>query len=138
METRQMTPFFPSTFFALIVCNIHFYIWNNQNPFWCGPRFGPFWSVKCLNFGQNLLIRTTHHTFFESRHPEVTKNPCYVLSPECSQIKVCSWTICKHSPNKWKFCDYWANDKNNHIYFWVCIEVYISSRVLLWSTLLKR
>ena len=28
---------------------------------------------------------TTHHTFLESRHPEVTKNTYYVLSPEGSQ-----------------------------------------------------
>ena len=26
METRQMNPFFPSTFAALTVCNIHFCI----------------------------------------------------------------------------------------------------------------
>ena len=31
---------------------------------------------------------TTHHTFLESRHPEVTNNPYYVLSPEESQKKV--------------------------------------------------
>ena len=34
-----------------------------------------------------LPIRTTHHTFLESRHPEVTKNPYHVLSPEWSQKK---------------------------------------------------
>ena len=47
--------------------------------------FGPFWSAKYLNFGQKLPIRTTHQTFLESRHPEVTKNPYHVLSPEWSQ-----------------------------------------------------
>ena len=47
--------------------------------------FGPFWSVKYLNFGQKLPIRTAHHTFLESRHPEVTKNSYYVLSREGSQ-----------------------------------------------------
>ena len=36
-------------------------------------------------FGQKLPIQTTNHTFLESRHPEVTKNPYYVLFPEWSQ-----------------------------------------------------
>ena len=87
METRQMTPFFSSTFYALFVTFI-FIFGNSQNSFTFGPPFGPFWSVKYLNFGQKLPIRTTHHTFLESRHPEVTKNPYYVLSPEGSQNKV--------------------------------------------------
>ena len=52
------------------------------------PLFGPFWSVKYLTFGQKLPVRTTHHDFPESRHPEVTKNPHYFLSPEGSQKKV--------------------------------------------------
>ena len=51
------------------------------------PPSGPFWSVKYLNFGQKLPIRTARHTSLESRHPEVTKNP-YVLSPEWNQKKV--------------------------------------------------
>ena len=63
-ETRQMTPF------------------NSQNLFSWGPPFVPFWSVKYLNFAQKLPIRTAHHTFLQSRHPEITKNPHYVLSPE--------------------------------------------------------
>ena len=84
METRQMTPFFSSTFYALFVTFI-FIFGNSQNSFSCGVPFGPFWSVKYLNFGQKLPIRTTHHTFLESEHPEVTKNPYYVLSPDGSQ-----------------------------------------------------
>ena len=52
------------------------------------PPFGPFWYEKYLNCGQKLPIQTTHQTFLESRHPEVTKNPSYVLSPEWSQKKV--------------------------------------------------
>ena len=34
---------------------------------------------------QKLPFRITHHTFLESRHPEVTKNPYYVFSPKWSQ-----------------------------------------------------
>ena len=50
--------------------------------------FGPFWSVKYLNFPQKLPIWTAHHTFLESKHSGVTKNLYYVLSPEGSQKKV--------------------------------------------------
>ena len=35
--------------------------------------FGPFWSVKYLDFGKKLPIRITNHTFLERRYPEVTK-----------------------------------------------------------------
>ena len=55
---------------------------NSQNSFPCGPLFGPFSSVKYLNFAQKLPNRTAHHTLYQSRHPEVTKNEYYyVLSP---------------------------------------------------------
>ena len=53
----------------------------------CSP-FGPFWSIKYLNFGQKLPIVTAHYTFLESRHSKVTKNPCFVLSPRGSQKNV--------------------------------------------------
>ena len=87
METRQMTPFFSSTFSSLFVSFI-FVFENNQNSFSGGRPFGPFWSVKCLNFERKLPIWTTHHTFLESTHPEVTKNSYYVLSPRRSQIPI--------------------------------------------------
>ena len=73
METRQMTPFL-STFSALFVTFI-FIFENGQDSFSYGLPFGLFWSLKCLNFGQKLSIRTAHHIFLESRHSEVTKNP---------------------------------------------------------------
>ena len=50
--------------------------------------FGPFYSVKYLYFGKKLPIWTAHHTFRESRHPDVMKNPFYVLSPK----GISSWT----------------------------------------------
>ena len=86
MVTRQMTPFFSSTFSDLFVVLISEFE-NTQNSFSCGPPFGPFWSVKYLNFGQKLPIRTNHQTFLESRHPEITKNP-YCFVPGESQNKV--------------------------------------------------
>ena len=64
METKQMTPFFSSTFFALTVFNFISEFENTQNSFSCGQ----FWSAK------NLWIWAAHHTFLESRHPEVSKN----------------------------------------------------------------
>ena len=73
------------TFSALTVCNIHFSIWKYSKIIFMWSPFGPFWSVKHLNFWQKLPIRTAHHTFLESRHPEVTKNLYYVLSPKMSK-----------------------------------------------------
>ena len=84
METRQMTPFFSFTFSALTVCMIFIFMYV---PPPLPPPFAPFWSVKNLNFGENLPIQTAYYTFLESRHPKVTKNPYYVLSPEGSQKK---------------------------------------------------
>ena len=73
-----------STFSTLTVCNILAFE-NSQNLFSCGPPFGPFCSAKYLNIEQKLLIRTVYHTFLESKHPEVTKNPYYVLFLEGSK-----------------------------------------------------
>ena len=62
---------------------------NGQNSFSCGPPlFGLFWSVKYVNSGQKLPIKTNHHTFLESGHPDVTKNQYYVLSSKGSQKQV--------------------------------------------------
>ena len=61
---------------------------NSQNSFSCGTTFGPFWSVKNLNFGQKLPSWIAHHTFLQSRHPEVTKNLYYVLFSQGNQKKV--------------------------------------------------
>ena len=60
----------------------------------------PLWFIlvsKIPQFGQKLPIRTAHHSFLESKHPEVTKNLYYVLSTRQSQIPIflgsSSWTI---------------------------------------------
>ena len=39
-------------------------------------------SAKKLNFGQKLIIRTTHHTILKSRHPQETNDPYYVFVPQ--------------------------------------------------------
>ena len=50
METRQMTPFFHLLFpIELLVIFISQFE-NNQNLFWRGPPFGPFWSVIYVKF----------------------------------------------------------------------------------------
>ena len=71
METRQMTPFFSSTFFDLFVTFISEFE-NTQNSFLCGPSLWSIMVCKILVFGQKLPIQKTHHTFLESRHPVVT------------------------------------------------------------------
>ena len=48
----------------------------------------PFWYAKYLSFEEKLPIWTTHHTFLESRPPDVTKNPYYVLTPDGCEKKV--------------------------------------------------
>ena len=82
-------PHFLNLFFPLwLFVTFIFVFENSQNSFSCGPPFGLFWSVKFLNLGQKIPIRTAHQTFLESKHHGVTKNPYYVLSPDDSQKKV--------------------------------------------------
>ena len=88
METRQMTPYFNLLFPFYLFVTFIFVFENSQNSFSCSSTFGPFWSVKYLNCGQKLPIRTFNHTFLESRQPEVFKNLYYVLPPEEIQKKV--------------------------------------------------
>ena len=84
MKTSEMTSFFHfSSMFVTFILVFE----NSQTLFSCSLSFGPFRSVKHLNFQQNLPIRTDHYTFLESKHPEVTKNPCYVLFLGGSQIR---------------------------------------------------
>ena len=64
METKQMTPFFSSSFSAQTVLTFISEFENTQNSYSCSP----FWSAKIL------WIWKVHHTFLESRHPWVTKN----------------------------------------------------------------
>ena len=60
-------------------------------------HFGSFWSVKYLNFRQKLPIWTAHDILLKSRHPEVTKNSYYALSPDGSQKKDYV-SLCKGMP----------------------------------------
>ena len=84
--------------------------------------WSPYWSIlvcKIPQFWARLPIQTMHHTFLESRHPEVTKNPYYVLSREWSQKKVSAhglkvigvsdvltWVACYY----YCYCYYWNTD----------------------------
>ena len=63
MGTRQLTPFFLSTFSNLTVCNIHFWIWKYSkfifmwSPLWCTlvckiPQF----FAKSYWFGQLIIL----------------------------------------------------------------------------------
>ena len=53
-----------------------------------GGPFGPFWPVKYLGFGPKLSFQSTHHTFLESRHPEVTKKSIICFVPQVEPKKV--------------------------------------------------
>ena len=93
METRQMTPFFHLLFLTFI-----FVFENSQNSFSCDPTFGPFWPVKYLNFEQKLPIRTVHHNFLKSRHPEVFKI-CIMFCPLRRAKKTYQLVEYKHNQN---------------------------------------
>ena len=62
METKQMTPFFSSTFSALFVIFI-FIFENSQNSFSYGLHFGPFWSVKYLRSGEKATNSDSSQCF---------------------------------------------------------------------------
>ena len=84
--------------------------------------FGSFCSVKCLSFWEKLTIWTVHDTFLENRHPKVTENPYFVLSPMWTVKEgISSWTTFKDfflnlELDKWLFSskymenNYWIND----------------------------
>ena len=75
MATRQITPFFSSTFSALFVKYISEYE-NTQNPFSYGRPFLRISFVEYLNFCPKATDLEAHHTFLGSRHPEVTLMFC--------------------------------------------------------------
>ena len=92
-EIRQMTPFFSSTFPALTVCNIHFCFWKIVKTYFHVAPFDPFCSVKFWAKATDLDSPSYFYIILESRHPEVNKNPFYILSPEGEPKKVISsWT----------------------------------------------
>ena len=78
-------PIFYLLFPVILFAKFIFVFENNKNSFSCGPPFDPFSSVKYLNFGQKPPVGTAHHTFLESRHPEVTTNPYYIMFPKGRQ-----------------------------------------------------
>ena len=88
-EIRQMTPFFIYFFSSIFI----FIYENGQKSFSCDPPFGLFWSVKCLNFEQNLPIRTAHHIFLESRQPEVTKIHIMFCHPGGAKKKLSAYGL---------------------------------------------
>ena len=86
IKTTGMIPIFLYTFFRLPVCDIYFWIWNS---FSCGSPFGPFFSVKYRNFSPTATYLNSSSYFSRKRHPEVTKNPYYVLFNCRRQIPIC-------------------------------------------------
>ena len=59
-----MTPFFSYTFWALTVRGIIFVFEKCQNSLLWGPLFGPFWSIKYLNFWGNIYIKESKEPVF--------------------------------------------------------------------------
>ena len=92
METELMTSFFSSTFSTVTFYDIHFCIWKWSKLILMWSPLGPFWSVKYLNLDQKLLIRTAHHIFQESRHPEITKIHIMFCPLRGAKKGISSWT----------------------------------------------
>ena len=88
METRQMTSFFSSTFSALTVSSIHFWIWKYWNSFSIDPPLLYYGLQNTSTFEQKLPIWTACLTSLESRHPEATKNLYCISSTHRSQITI--------------------------------------------------
>ena len=88
MKSTQMTPYLSSNFSALPACNIHFWIskYLNFNFKFITSVHSGLYNISI--FRQKLLMRTTHHTFIESRHPEVTTNLYYFLLTWGSKIPI--------------------------------------------------
>ena len=78
-ENYKNDPTFLSTFSALPACNIPFWICEYLKFIFQFHYFGPFWSVKYLNFCQKLQIWKAHNALPERKYPQVTKNLYYVL-----------------------------------------------------------
>ena len=79
-ETRQMTPFFSSTFWALTVCDVHFCIWKLPKFIFMGSSFCPFWSAKYLNFGG---VSCEIRIFYSGNiHIKESKKPGFTFSIE--------------------------------------------------------
>ena len=109
METRQMTPFFSSTFSALTVTFISEFE-NTQNSFSCGSPFDKFWSIKYLNFMPEATDSDSSSYFSRKQTSEVTKNQCYVLSPDREPKKgISAWTKAADSTDSKQ----WRNKKND-------------------------
>ena len=100
MEARQMTAFFSPTSSALTVYNINFCTWKySKFIFMCSPLWSILVCCESVAFRQKLRyftsifdgklpVQTADHTSLESRHPELTKNPYYVMSTRRSQILI--------------------------------------------------
>ena len=51
----------------------------------CPPSLQSILVCKISQFWAKAINSVKHHTFLETSHPEVIKNPYYVLFPEWSQ-----------------------------------------------------
>ena len=113
-----MTLFFPSTFWALTICDIHS-CEKCQNSFSCVPPFGPFLSVKYLKFGgewdQNFVRFGSGNIHIkESNEPgftfSIASRTKFVWS---HGLKMSCFLLCKqqlsHIYSKYNLCKFHIN-----------------------------
>ena len=72
---------------------------NGKNSYSCSPTCGPLLSAKFLNFTQELLIQTIHHTILKSGQPQGTNNSYNILSLKRSRktLLACVLRVTKKS-----------------------------------------
>ena len=103
MKTTQMIPLFHLLFLLFLLVTFISQFENTSNSI-SNSLLRSILVCKIPQFfSQELLIWTAHHTFPESRHPEVTKNLYYVLFTRWSNIPIflgsSSWTILEVEEN---------------------------------------
>ena len=78
---------------------------------------------KIPQFWAKATVWTVHHTFLERRHPEVTKSPYYISSPEGSQ-------------KRYQFMDYQFH--NTFLIFFKQTSNYIDQRGVIVNRFIKK
>ena len=105
MKTIQRIPSFSSSFSTLLFYSIVTFISGFENTLnsFSNSLLRSILVCKLPIFLQKILIWTAHHTFPESRHPEVTKDQYYVLFTHCRKIPIflgsSLWTILEVEEN---------------------------------------
>ena len=102
------------------LCNIYLKI---VKIYFCKVSLWFILVCKIPQFWAKATVWTVHHTFLERRHPEVTKSPYYISSPEGSQ-------------KRYQFMDYQFH--NTFLIFFKQTSNYIDQRGVIVNRFIKK